>query len=458
MGFLRTYALILLSGSCLAGTIRVPPGGIPPPFESTRHGDTLLFLPGTHAGNLMIDRKITLLGEGNAVVRGEGKGSVIVVLADSCSVIGLTIEHSGGMLAEEDAGILLKSAGNIVRNNTLRDVLFGIYLYHSEGNLIEGNRIAGRRELDLGERGSGIHIWNSNSNTFVRNLITDARDGFYIQNANRTLVTDNVVRDLRYGLHYMYADTNIFLRNVFEDNVAGAAVMYSKDITIRHNLFQRNRGFASFGILFQDCQGLQVDSNVISDNVVGLFFEATTDNAFRRNIIAKNDVALEMFQNSTGNRFEENNFLDNVTPLLLIGKSTGSKWSVAGRGNYWSDYAGYDMDGDGIGDVPMRIENAFEYLEGRNANVRLFLYSPASQALALAARAFPVLGISQEVDAAPLMRPVPTAGMPAVELLATEEERSALRSPAETAGWALIPLLAGGVLLRAHRIVTRKKV
>lgn len=457
MGFLRTYALVLLSGSCLAGTIRVPPGGLPAAVASARDGDTLLLLPGTHPGNLTIEKRLTLAGDGDAVVRGEGKGSVIVVLADSCSVTGLTIEHSGMMLAEEDAGILLKSNGNIVRQNTLRDVLFGIYLYHSEGNLIDGNRIAGRRELDLGERGSGIHIWNSSANRFVGNRITDARDGFYIQNANRTLVTDNVVRGLRYGLHYMYADSNTFLRNVFEDNVAGAAVMYSKDITIRHNLFRRNRGFASFGLLFQDCHGLQVDSNVISDNVVGLFFEATTDNAFRRNIIAKNDVALEMFQNSTGNRFEGNNFLDNLTPLVVVGKSTGSQWSVAGRGNYWSDYAGYDMDDDGIGDVPMRLENAFDYLEGRNANVRLFLYSPASQALALAARAFPVLRINGEVDAAPLMRPVPLGGMPAVGLSAAEEQRPASRSPAETVGWAAIPLLAGAVLLRAHRSAARKK-
>jgi nitrous oxidase accessory protein len=310
------------------------------------------------------------------------------------------------------------------------------------------NRIIGRRELELGERGSGIHVWDSYGNSFVGNVISEARDGFYIQNATRTLIAANEAFALRYGLHYMYADSNVFIGNRFHDNVAGAAVMYSKGIVMRRNLFLRNRGFASYGILFQDCHGMEADSNIIADNVVGLFFEASTRNLFRHNIIAQNDIALQMFQNSTENVFAENNFIDNLSPLTVVGRRTGSRWNAGGRGNFWSSYDGYDLDGDGIGDVPMKIENVFSYLEGRFPNLRLYLYSPASQALALAAKAFPIIAISQEVDAAPLVRPVDVAVLPK-EKLETARARGSM--PARTARWWLgIPLIAAGLVALAY--------
>jgi nitrous oxidase accessory protein len=380
-------------------------------IDAAAHGDTIFVPAGIYDGNLVIDKKLALIGRGRPVIRGDGNGSTVLLTADSCLFKGFVVERSGKMLVHEDAGILIKSNGNAVVENVLRDVLFGIYLLNADDNVIVRNQIVGRKALELGERGSGIHIWNSQHNRFIGNVITDARDGFYIQNANHTWIEENEVFGLRYGVHYMYADANVFLRNQFYDNVAGAAIMYSKDITMRHNRFVRNRGFASFGILFQDCHNSVADSNIIADNAVGVFFEASSENAFRHNIIAQNDVALQMFQNSERNTFTENNFIDNLNPLALVGRRTLTYWSRNGKGNYWSAYEGYDLDHDGIGDVPMKIQNVFDYLEGQYPNLRLYLYSPASQALAAAAKAFPIIEINQEVDEQPLMRPVEPAGL-----------------------------------------------
>ncbi|HET6271855.1 MAG TPA: nitrous oxide reductase family maturation protein NosD [Bacteroidota bacterium] len=410
-------------------------------INGASRGDTILVTPGTYHGNLVLDKPLVLRGLGNPVVRGDSSGIVITIAADSCTVEGFTIERSGDNLMHEDAGVLIKSNHNTLRGNNLRDVLFGIYLFEADSNLVEGNTIVGRWKPDLGQRGSGIHIWNSHHNSFIGNSITEARDGFYIQYAHHTLIERNEAFGLRYGVHYMYADSNTFTRNRFTDNVAGAAIMYSRGIRMRHNIFSHNRGFASFGILFQDCHGMIADSNVVSDNVVGMFFESTTMNLFRHNIIAQNDVALQMFQNSVQNTFTENNFIDNLSPLLLVGKHTGTRWSSNGRGNYWSAYRGYDVDGDGMGDVPMKIQNTFQYLEGQNANLRLYLYSPASQALAAAAEAFPIMAINSEIDDRPLMTPVVLTSLPAVVTLTQS-------AAPRTAGisWISLPL-AGALLL-----------
>ena len=426
-------------------------------INAAHSGDTLVIPQGTYSGNLLINKRLTLIGIDNPILRGTDKGSVITITADSCTVKGFIIEHSGSMLVDEDAGILLKSNCNRVEENDLRDVLFGIYLLHAEHNLILNNHIVGRRQLEFGERGSGIHIWNSQHNRFIGNIITDVRDGFYIQNASHSWIENNQSFNVRYGVHYMYADSNTFLNNSFYNNVAGAAIMYSRGIVMRNNVFAHNRGFSSFGILFQDCHGLVADSNVITDNVVGMFFEASTDNKFRHNVVAQNDVALQMYQNSINNTFAENNFVDNLNPLAIVGKRTESQWNVSGRGNYWSSYDGYDLDGDGIGDIPMKIQNVFQYLEGQNANVRVYLYSPASQALAVAAKAFPIININEESDNHPLMQPLDMRALPAVRMMNQLDNAAIDGNTRSSHAWVVFPLVGFVVIGFLFVILSRAK-
>jgi nitrous oxidase accessory protein len=355
------------------------------------------------------------------------------------------------MLVQEDAGILVRSRGNRIVGNILRDILFGVYLLRGSGTTVTGNAITGRRYLDAGQRGSGIHVYDSPRNTLSHNTITDVRDGIYIQNAHHTQIEGNRVFDVRYGLHYMYADSNTFLHNRFENSTAGAAIMFTRGIVMRHNVFGHNRSFSAFGVLLQDCQGLRADSNVIVDNAVGLFLENSRENRFRHNVIARNDLALQMFQNAEQNTFTENAFIDNLSPLVIVGKRTSSRWSEGGRGNYWSAYDGYDLDGDGIGDVPMQIQNVFQYLEGRNSAVRLFLYSPASQALATASSAFPIMRLTEESDPLPLMEPFDVRGLPAAVIGEEGMEGGPVESRSVAAASPLAVLAAWWLYRRVAR-------
>src|SRR3974390_3445637 len=133
----------------------------------------------------------------------------------------------------------------------------------------------------------------------------------------------------------MYSNDNNFEDNVFENSIAGAAIMYSARILLRRNQFVHNRGFSSFGILFQDSAGILPEQNPIADNGSGVFAEALRDSTFRRNLISGNDIAVEMFSSAEANEFTENNFIANLTPIHVIGRTTSTRWSVGGRGNYW---------------------------------------------------------------------------------------------------------------------------
>ena len=407
--FLIPLVLILSATVARGETLTVGAGSfqsIQAAINSARSGDTIEVQAGTYVGNLNLNKQIILVGIGHPILRGDSVGSVVTTTADNCVIRGFMIERSGGDLTREDSGILLKSSNNLIENNELRDILYGIYLYSSHANTLRGNRIRGRAELGEGDRGAGLHLWNSPDNIIEDNTISEMRDGLYVQSSNGNQIRRNRVSDLRYGLHYMSSDRNVFEDNFFAHNVAGAAIMYSNHIEFRRNAFVHNRGFSSFGILFQDCSRLTAEYNFIIDNATGIFMEALRQTTFRHNTIANNDVAIQMFSSSDANVFTENNFVNNLSPLQLIGRSTTTRWSENGRGNFWSDYGGYDLNEDGRGDVPVKIQNVFEYLEGNHPRLRLFLESPAARAIAVAEKTFPILRGSAEIDEAPLMEPV----------------------------------------------------
>ncbi|MFN7931499.1 MAG: nitrous oxide reductase family maturation protein NosD, partial [Blastocatellia bacterium] len=404
---LFVLALSFLAIAAHAETLTVAPANarftsIQAAINAAQPGDTITVQAGTYNENLLLEKSLTLEGIGNPIVRGIGQGSAVIVVADHCTMKGFIIEHCGNDLQQEDSGLLLKSSFNRIEANELRDILYGIYLLKSRGNTIQNNVIRGRAELEVGARGAGLHLWNSPDNTIIGNTITEARDGMYIQSSAGNVIQHNRVTKLRYGLHYMSSDDNKFEDNLFSDNVAGAAIMYSRRIEFRRNSFIHNRGFSSFGILFQECEDCVAEDNFIIDNACGLFFEALRKSRFHNNVIAENDIAMQIYSSADGNEFTGNNFVENLSPLQLVGSYTNTRWQQ----NYWSDYDGYDLDGNGTGDVAHKVQNVFEYLEGNYPRLRLYFNSPAAQALATAERTFPIIKGSALGDAEPLSKAI----------------------------------------------------
>jgi nitrous oxidase accessory protein len=216
----------------------------------------------------------------------------------------------------------------------------------------------------------------------------------------------------------MYCDDCVFEGNNFEENQTGGAIMYSRRLTLRRNRFTGSRGPSAHGLLVKSADDVLAEENWFLDNTRGLFFDQTTTSRrarcrVRRNVIGGNEVGVCLEPSASRIVFSENAFVANRVQVesLAWAKAEQNEWSEGGRGNYWSDYVGFDADRDGIGDTEYRVERFFESLAERWPAVGLLRLSPAVEALESAARAFPVARPKPVlVDAHPLMRPPAALG------------------------------------------------
>lgn len=373
-------------------------------------GDTLEVPAGVYAAPIVVDRPLRLIARGDAIIDGGGKGDLMHISAADVTVRGFQLRGSGDSLDRENAGIVVHAKRAHIEDCRFTDVLAGVILKSSDETVLVGNVIGGK-PLDAGRRGDAIRVWNSNRCRIESNRIVDTRDVviWYSEGAH---IIDNEVSGSRYGLHFMYASGSVIERNRLVENSVGVFLMYSHDILLRGNLLARNRGPSGYGIGLKDMDAVTIVDNSIIANRVGVYFDNSPQRVdsfgeMAGNAVAFNDVGLAFQPSVKRNRIHNNAFNENVEQIAILGSGDfhGNDFTIAGRGNFWSDYVGYDADGDGLGDVEYRSISLFENLIDREPKLRLFLYSPAQQAIEFAGRALPVMRPDPKVrDAAPLMQ------------------------------------------------------
>ncbi len=383
-------------------------------IDAAQPGDVIKVPPGLYQGNFVIEKPITLQGIDWPVIDGNNQGNVLEINnAPNVTITGLVIRNSGARLDKENAGIAVdKSPRLTVENNRLENTLFGVYIKDSEDSRITHNTI-GAKDLDVPARGDGIRVWYSARTQVIGNVVDKGRDVVLWYNEG-AVIRDNIITNGRYGLHFMYCDDNLVENNYSANNSVGGFLMYSRRLTLRHNIFANNRGPSGYGVGLKDLDGVEATDNLFVGNRVGMYFDNSpwsvdVSQHFTRNLFAHNDIGLLFTPSVKRNHFSHNSFIDNMEQVGLTGTGDfkDNKFTVDGEGNFWSDYTGYDTDGNNLGDLPYVSISLFENMMDKNPQLRLFQLSPAQQAVDLAARAFPIFQPRPKfTDEAPLMTPV----------------------------------------------------
>ncbi len=409
--------LVLLLLSCAASG-----ASLQPQIDAASPGATITAPSGIYEGAIVINKPLTLIGAGLPTIQGNGQGKVVHIAAEGVTLRGFRIRGSGLNLSNDEAAVFVTANRATVEGNTIEDSLHGVYLKKANACRVLNNRIAGTttiaRETDSIEagigvspencdlvanrRGNGIHQWNCERGVIAGNEITETRDGIYFSFTNHTRCENNTIHHVRYGLHYMYSDDNVFLGNTFSENAAGAALMFSKRLVIRDNRFINNRGFRAYGLILQSLDDCRLESNSIERNAVGLSFNQCNRNHVIGNTVARNYIGLRFGANSDDNGFSANSFAHNLHPVEVTGDNGTNQWSLAGVGNYWDGAASFDLDRDGINDLPHRELDLFGVLRRDFPAIALLSESPAIKLLRFAHQRAALPGLHSIEDRASL--------------------------------------------------------
>jgi nitrous oxidase accessory protein len=456
-GVLGLLAILLATGG--QGAAAAPSISLQEQIDRAQPGDTLAIEGGVYNERIVIDKPLILEGRDWPVIDGGGEGDVVTIKAEKVTVSRFVIRNSGRAVSQEPAAVkILEAHEPTIQYNRIQKSHFGIHATGSHHGTFAYNEIDVGNDVPQERRGHAIYLWEVESSAVHGNTITNSADGIHLEFSDDNGIGENTVTNSRYALHFMTAHNNRILNNSFRHNLSGALLMFSHDILVKGNEFSNNRkGASGAGMLIKDVDNLFVEGNSIQRNKYGITVEGTPNTAgasatFMSNTLALNDTGIGLFSNApitfVGNAMIENTVqVEAISGALGLGAEhggapasttpetpagtgghnqhtgqagetaapapqpagglpTGPAWALGGRGNYWSDYRGYDADGDDIGDRPYILEPSFAGAMDDHPTLRFFQFTLAQQGIEMATDMFPVYEYDPVmIDPGPLMTP-----------------------------------------------------
>ncbi len=375
-------------------------------------------LEGVYKGNFKIAKPVTINCQNHATLDGQHQHDTLRITAPNVTIKNCKIINWGDNLTEMNAGIFAEKTANhlVVDNNYFHGDTFGLWLDASKNAIIKNNKVKGNPEIRSQDRGNGIHLYNVTNTLVENNEVWYTRDGIYIDTSNHNQLIGNYLHELRYGIHYMYSYSNLVKDNRTFKTRTAYALMQSKYLTVVNNT---SKDDTNYGILMNYISYSTIKNNKIfsvkqlqgpggTQYVQGaegkaLFMYNAPFNEVSGNLVKDNEIAIHLTAGSEGNKIHGNYFISNRRQVKYVANRE-VEWSLDGKGNYWSDYQGWDRNNDGVGDEPFEPNDGIDKVLWKYPTANILINSPALQTLRWVQKEFPVLKSPGIKDSFPLMQ------------------------------------------------------
>ncbi len=370
-------------------------------LKKATDGDLIEVKTGKYNEKLEIQKSIHLKGINNPVITVE-KGRIIDISTSGVVIEGFTLKYSGSNLSPTDTAIYVNNGAKnvIIRNNKLLDVMFGIWSvqeHDKDNNIkIKNNIIRGIERLERNSRGNCINFTGVKNSEITNNKLSYCRDGVYMELCHDAKVIGNNISESRYSIHTMWVDRGIFNDNTVYKNLVGLAIMYTKDTQVKSNLSFGNQ---TIGIVLIQTLRTLIKDNIVIANSKGIYINNCESNKIISNLFMNSNIGLHS-SGSGRNVISQNSFIRNEGQVKFAA-TKNQQWD----NNYWSDYLGWDMTGDDVGDTPYESNSVVDYIFWKYPMAKILYASPALQTLWLLEKQFPSFKVPRVVDTKPSMKP-----------------------------------------------------
>jgi parallel beta-helix repeat protein len=308
-------------------------------INASEAGGEIIVLNGTYAENLVVDRPITLRGEGMPVVSG-GVSSLPLITINASGVVLESFVFSGCTNDSCDSGsVLVLSDGSKILNNTVYgSSSHGITLYNSSGHLISKNRIrdnfrvgirlAGANVSQISDNeirgnGYGIYIEASEGSVIAYNDISaNGADGIAIVASSGQKITGNEIHNnSENGVYCLDSNNNLIVANTIQDcKNSGIDVVRSFSTMIVFNTIEK---CGEMGINLYETDNIIVNRNVLSANDInGVSIIGSESSTISNNVVQKNrDNGISLRQDSRNSMIGNNTISENKRYGLILDES-----------------------------------------------------------------------------------------------------------------------------------------
>ena len=317
--------------------------------DKAKNGDTVIVQAGIYPEHVIVNKHITLWGQGNPIIDGQGSGSPLSITIDDVTVDGFSLKNSGS--SPYASAIKISSNRNSIVNNTIMDNQYGVYLIPpSEGNTLLYNRIFNNSRCGISiqnslntevqsniivNNGIGIAVETSRFLSFTENIVSyNTGDAINVKLSHNNHIDNNIVMNNRgSGLFLSHGGQNhideniigkntgtgIETRDFIDDSLRGNQIISALDNFnlnfIANNTVNNNKGNG----VFANRSNTLIEDNEIGYNNYGIYSK-NSQNLVRDNILKGNSFGIDLLNSGNSTLFQ-NTLENNVNGIRVDGRS-----------------------------------------------------------------------------------------------------------------------------------------
>jgi parallel beta-helix repeat protein len=271
-------------------------------IDNASSGQSIFVVNGTYYETLLINKRISLVGQGRDITTIDGSqlSTVISITADNVVVSGFHVRNSSTT------------------------------------------------------KGAAIRMDRANNNLIVENNISDSYEGVYLSSSSNNAILSNTLANNDYCVEISASSNNVVSNNTMTNSLEGIGIFTSSNNIVSNNTMTHN---TNDGIGIYTSSNNIVKNNIISENSYGIVLSTSNNNVVTRNsIYLSTNFGVNIASGSSNNVFYHNNLNNSQQVEPDSSLALPNIWDLNGEGNYWSDYNGTDANADGIGDTQYKID------------------------------------------------------------------------------------------------------